>query len=148
MEYLDGPHGATETINWMAVEKGVHTLPDGRIIEADTTLADNTNSSVTLAGNFATTPVVLTSVMSENDTTTVDSDPLNITASGFTVRLQEEEAEDGNHANETVGWIAIQPGGDTIWGTAAAFDSLDENSDTLRLGATFINSIVLAETQP
>ena len=146
-EYLDGPHGATETINWLAVEEGVHTLPDGRTIEAGTTLADNTNSSVTLAGNFATPPVVLTSVMSENDTTTVDSDPLNITASGFNVRLQEEEGEDGAHANETVGWIAIQPGGDATSGTAEAFDGVDENTDTLGLGATFTNSIVLAETQ-
>jgi hypothetical protein len=146
-EYHDGPHSATETINWLAVEEGVHTLPDGRVIEAGTTSADNTNSSVTLAGDFDDPPVVLTSVMSENDTTTVDSDPLNVTSSGFNVRLQEEEGEDGAHANETVGWIAIESGGDTTSGTANAYGGVDENTDVLGLGATFTNSVVLAETQ-
>jgi len=146
-EYLDGAHPVTETINWLAIEEGVHTLPDGRIIEAGTVLADNTNSSVTLAGEFSTPPVVLTSVMSENDTTTVDSDPLNITSTGFNVRLQEEEEQDGVHANETVGWIAIQPGGDATSGTANAFNGVNQNTDTLGLGTTFTNSIVLAETQ-
>ncbi len=146
-EFLDGPHPAFETINWLAIEEGVHTLPDGRIIEAGTVSADNTNSSVSLAGGFADPPVVLTSVMSENDTTTVDSDPLNITASGFNVRLQEEENEDGAHANETVGWIAIQAGGDGSSGTANAFGGVDENTDVLGLGATYTNGVVLAETQ-
>ena len=28
-EYLDGPHPASETISWIAIEEGVHTLPDG-----------------------------------------------------------------------------------------------------------------------
>ena len=146
-EYHDGPHGATETINWLAVEEGVHTLPDGRIIEAGTTLADESNTGVTLEGDFDDPPVVLTSVMSENDTTTVDSDPLGISATGFNVRLQEEEGEDGNHANETVGWIAIQAGGDAASGTADTFGGVDENTDVLSLGDTFTNGVVLAETQ-
>ncbi|MEL6377278.1 MAG: hemolysin, partial [Pseudomonadota bacterium] len=35
-EYHDGPHGAVEDINWIAIEEGVHTLPDGRVVEAGT----------------------------------------------------------------------------------------------------------------
>lgn len=146
-EYHDGAHPAVETINWIAVEEGVHTLPDGRIIEAGTTSANHTNSSVSFAGSHTDPPVVLTSVMSNNDTTTVDSDPLNITSSGFNVRLQEEEAEDGIHSNETIGWIAIEPGGDATSGTAEAHTGLDENVDTIGLGATFTNSVVIADTQ-
>jgi len=146
-EYHDGPHPATETINWIAIEEGVHTLPDGRVIEAGTTSATHANSTVNLAGGFTDPPVVLTSVMSENDTTTVDSDPLNVTASGFTVRLQEEEAEDGIHAAETVGYIAIQTGGDASSGTAGLFGGVDENTDTLSLGDSFTQGVVVAETQ-
>ncbi|MEM6609181.1 MAG: Hint domain-containing protein [Pseudomonadota bacterium] len=146
-EYHDGPHPATETINWIAVEEGVHELPDGRVIQAGHTSADHTNTAVSFDTAFDTPPVVLTSVMSENDTTTVDSDPLNITAAGFNVRLQEEEAEDGLHAAETVGWIAIEPGGDATSGTANTVGGVDENTDTIGLGATFTNSIVVAETQ-
>ncbi len=146
-EYLDGPHSAVETINWIAIEEGVHSLPDGRIIEAGTTTADHTTTAVSLTGGFTNAPVVLTSVMSENETTTVDSDPLNITSGGFDLRLQEEEAEDGVHAGETVGYIAIQGGGDTVSGTAGVFGNLDEGVDTYGLGGTFTNAIVVAETQ-
>jgi hypothetical protein len=146
-EYHDGPHPATETINWMAVEEGTHTLPDGRTIEAGRTSADHTNSSVSLSGSYSDPPVVLTSVMSENDTTTVDSDPLDVTTSGFNVRLQEEEGQDGIHASETVGWIAIEPGGDATSGTAENHGGVDENTDVLGLGATFTDSVVIAETQ-
>lgn len=146
-EYLDGPHPATETINWIAVEEGVHTLPDGRVIEAGTTSATHATSSVSLAGGFTDPPVILTSVMSENDTTTVDSDPLNVTASGFDVRLQEEEGQDGIHAAETVGYIAIQGGGDASSGTAAVFDGVNHTTHTLSLGDTFTQGVVVAETQ-
>lgn len=150
-EYLDGPHPAVETINWLAVEAGVHTLPDGRIIEAGTSdiasTGRNTGDSVEFQANFTAPPVVLTSVMSENDTTTVDSDPSGITASGFNLTLQEEEAQNSIHASETIGWIAIQAGGDGTSGTANAFGGVDENTDILSLGATFTNGVVLAETQ-
>lgn len=146
-EYLDGPHPATETINWLAIEEGVHTLPDGRVVQAGFVSADNTNSAVSLDSSFDTTPVVLTTVASNNDPIAVDSDPLNISSSGFDVRLQEEEGQDGTHAAETVGWIAIEPGGDAQSGTANAFDGVDDNTDVLSLGATFTDSIVLADTQ-
>jgi hypothetical protein len=141
-EYLDGPHPAFETINWLAVEKGVHTLPDGRVIEAGTTTATGANSTVTLTGGFTAPPVVLTSVMSENDTTTVDSDPWNITSNSFTVSLQEEEAEDDIHAPETVGYIAIEPGAGAL-----TQNGVDENTDIIGLGGTFTDPVTLAETQ-
>ncbi|MEM6890495.1 MAG: Hint domain-containing protein [Pseudomonadota bacterium] len=150
-EYHDGPHGATETINWLAVEKGVHTLPDGRTIEAGTSSVSsngqNTGGNVSFSGGFTDPPVVLTSVMSENDTTTVDSDPSNVSSTGFNLTLQEEEAQDGVHASETIGWIAIQAGGDATSGTAEAYNGVDENTDLLGLGAAFSDSVVLAETQ-
>ncbi len=146
-EYHDGAHPAVETINWIAVEEGVHTLPDGRVIEAGTTATSGNNTSVSLTGDFGTEPVVLTSVMSNNDTTTVDSDPLNITSNGFTIRLQEEEAEANNHGSETIGYIAIQPGGTADSGTAAVAGSIDHNVATLDLGDTFSNAVVVAETQ-
>ncbi|WP_435138231.1 Hint domain-containing protein [Pseudopelagicola sp. nBUS_19] len=150
-EYHDGPHGATETISWLAIEQGVHFLPDGRTIEAGTTSISssnqNTGGSAIFNASFSTPPVVLTSVMSEFDTNTVDSDPSNITTSGFDLTLQEEEAQDGIHSVETVGWIAIEPGGDSTSGTANSFGGVDENSDLLSLGATFADSVVLAETQ-
>ncbi|MGR3615344.1 MAG: Hint domain-containing protein [Paracoccaceae bacterium] len=150
-EYLDGPHLAVETINWLAIESGVHTLPDGRIIEAGTVDSNpgSGNTGVALNGGFSDPPVILTSVMSNNDTTTVDSDPLNITASGFNIQMQEEEAEADNHASETVGYIAIQGGGnaDDGGGTASSVGGLVDESNEFSLGDDFTTGIVLAETQ-
>lgn len=151
-EYLDGVHAETETINWLAIEEGVHTLPDGRIIEAGTTSISstgrNTGGSETFSAGFTSPPVVLTSVMSNNDSTTVDSDPSNITSTGFDITLQEEEAQNSVHSAETIGWIAIQPGGDGSSGTANnSGNSVTHNVSTLGLGAAFSNGVVLAETQ-
>ena len=150
-EYLDGPHPALETVNWLAIESGVHTLPDGRIIEAGTidTNAGSGNTGVTLNGGFSDPPVVLTGVMSNNDGTTVDSDPLNITASGFNIQMQEEEAQADNHDSETVGYIAIQGGGnaDDGGGTASTFSGLVDETNEFSLGDTFTDGVTLAETQ-
>lgn len=146
-EYLDGTHPAVEDINWLAIEEGVHTLPDGRIIEAGTTDADDGTTSVDLEGDYDSPPVVMTSVMSNNDSTTVDSDGFNITADGFDLSLQEEEGQDGTHALENVGWIAIQPGGTGDFGTALTAGGVDENMDTIGLGTTVENAVVIAKTQ-
>lgn len=151
-EYLDGPHPATETINWIAIEAGIHTLPDGRVVEAGTTEVSstgrNTGTTETFSAGFTDPPVLLTSVMSNNDTTTVDSDPWDITASGFNLTLQEEEALDGIHSTETIGWIAFQSGGDGTSGTAnSSTNSVTHVTSTLDLEATFTSSVVLAETQ-
>lgn len=141
-EYLDGPHPATETINFLAIEEGVHTLPDGRVIEAGTTTATSANSTVSLSGTYTDPPVVLTSVMSNNDTTSVDSDAFNITNTGFTVSLQEEEAEADNHAAETVGFIAVQGGTGAV-----VAGGVNNTVDIIGLGGTFVDPITVADTQ-
>lgn len=146
-EYLDGNHPVSEDINWLAIEEGVHTLPDGRVIEAGHTTADDSTSSVDLNGDFDSPPVVMTSVMSNNDTTTVDSDGFNITADGFDLSLQEEEGQDGTHAQESVGWIAIEPGGSGDFGTALTADGVDEATDTIGFGSTINDAVVIAKTQ-
>ena len=146
-EYLDGVHPAVEDINWIAIEEGVHTLPDGRIIEAGTSQADDGTTSVELDGEFESPPVVLTSVMSNNDSTTVESDGFNVTADGFDISLQEEEVQDGTHALENVGWIAIQPGGSGDFGTALTAGGVDEATDTIGYGSTINDAVVVAKTQ-
>jgi hypothetical protein len=162
-EYQDDIHDTVETVNWLAFEQGVHTLADGRIVEAGTTDVSSTTrndgDSETFSANFTDAPVVLTSVMSNNDTITVDSDPSNITSSGFDITLQEKESqsavENGAHGTETIGWIAIQAGSATeadgsatTSGTASATeDTVTHAIETTSLGAEFDNGIVLLETQ-
>ena len=143
----DGPHPATETINWIAVEPGVHTLPDGRIIEAGTTTATDAASAVTLNGGHTGTPVVLTNVMSANDADVVDSDPFNVTSSGFDVQLQEGSLSDGTNTGEDVGWIAISTGGDGTSGYASIHANLGTANGNFALGGTLTDGAVFGETQ-
>lgn len=51
-ENEDSPHSATETIDWIIVEKGVHALNDGRVIDIGTTTATQTASAVSLTGTY------------------------------------------------------------------------------------------------
>ncbi len=143
----DGPHPATETINWIAVREGVHELPDGRVIEAGTTTATTTASSVNLSGDHGGTPVVLTNVMSTNDDDVVDSDPLNVTSTGFDVQLQEGSLSDGVNTGETVGFIAVSTGGDGSAGYASIHGGLNASNSTFALGGTLTDGVILGETQ-
>jgi len=143
----DGPHPVTETINWLAIEEGVHELPDGRIIEAGTTTATTTASSVSLNGDFLAPPAILTNVLSNNESDVVDSDPFNVSAGGFDVRLQEGSLVDGLNAGETVGYIAISTGGTGESGYATVQDGLDSGNTVFALGGALTDGVILAETQ-
>ncbi len=119
---LDGAHGA-ETVSWMAVEKGVHELGDGTIVEAGSTLAGTTSSDVTYAGTFAITPVVLGQVVTTNEVGAVATRLDGTSASGFSVLIQEEEGADNSHADEQVDWVAVleaNVGGEVQTGTTGA----------------------------
>jgi hypothetical protein len=146
-EYLDGAHPVDETISWLAVEEGVHTLPDGRLIEAGFSSVNHSKTTTEFDAEFDTAPVVLTTVMSNNDTTTVDSDAVSVSAAEFKMRLQEEEAEDGRHAYETVGWIAIEPGGDAGSGLATVQNDVDHDASTITFDEEFNDAVVLADSQ-
>ncbi len=109
--YRDGQHPA-ETTPWFAVERGVHTFLDGSVIEAGSRQVDEKQVGVSLAGDFgAKAPVVIGQVASE-----VDADPVThrlsgVSASGFKVLLEEEQARDaGGHMLEDFNWIAFEVG--------------------------------------
>jgi hypothetical protein len=58
-EYLDGAHG-TETMSYLVVERGAHTLSDGSNVEAGSFegLQDDF-TFVPFTSEFSSTPVVL-----------------------------------------------------------------------------------------
>lgn len=147
-ENHDGPHPRVEDINWIAIESGVHTLPDGRTIEAGYSDADSDGESVSLNGTFSGTPTVLTTVASDNHASNVDSDPSNITATGFDLSVEEAESQDGIHDLESVGWIAIDQGTGTDSGSALNVGGIGSSwVNNVGLGATFTNPVTVGETQ-
>ena len=99
------------------------------MIQPGTTSASESSGSAAFAEEFTDSntgvSVVITSVMSKNDPKAVDSDPLNITATVFDMRLQQEEAERAAsggiaHVGETVGWIAFEMGSGDPEGSGTA----------------------------
>lgn len=111
-DYLDGIHGR-ETVSWIAVPEGRHRLADGRVIEAGAaTLATPTGlrfAELRFGTAFDAAPVVLAQVQSETrgaTTTRLD----DVTADGFLVSVQREEASAGRPVAATVGWIALATG--------------------------------------
>jgi len=135
-------------IQWIAIEAGVHELADGRIIEAGKVQATETSGSVNFAADFTAPPVVVTTTMSRNSTTPVDSDPINITANGFEARLDTANSYGAvSRPAETVGYIAVSGGGTTETGFASSLNVFGTSFATWSPTVTIPDMIVVADTQ-
>lgn len=107
--YLDRVH-PQETISYLVMEKGRHTLPDGSLVEAGTFTGTTTFTTVPFSAAMAKTPIVLTTVASANEGDTISGRITNITASGFNYSFREQEKNTNSHVNEAVNFIAWEPG--------------------------------------
>jgi hypothetical protein len=116
-DYLDGVHGQ-ETVGYLVVERGRHTLGGNGHIEAGSTVTNQTTNVVTVpfSQSFSVAPVVLTAVASVNDASAVTTRVRNVTPSNFQVRLQEQQKNPQSHAAETITYIAWTPSSGTLAG--------------------------------
>ncbi len=147
-EEYNGSH-AQETLSWLAMSAGDHVLADGTHIRAGVRAVDNNLASVSFGPAFTGAPVVLTQVSTVNDPSSVTTRLANVTASGFDVRVQEEqlnEVFDPAHGAEQVGWIAIAQ---AVTGTAAAraTDLVGDTAAAVAYGASFLTPVFLAQMQ-
>ncbi len=108
-DYLDGGHVA-ETISWIAVSKDVTNVGDVPLVTGNLDKVNHAFQQVDFSNEFTEKPVVFTQTTSFNDSSAVVTRVKNITTTGFKVRLQEEEKNDGEHEDETVSYIAFTPG--------------------------------------
>jgi hypothetical protein len=135
-------------IQWVAIEAGVHELADGRTIEAGHVQATETSGSVSFAAGFTAPPVVVTTTMSQNNATPVDSDPLNITANGFDARLDTANSYNAtSRPAETVGYIAMSGGGSADTGVATSFNVFGTSFYSWAPPNGFTDMIAVADTQ-
>ncbi len=108
-EYLDGRH-SSERVDYMVIEAGQHTLSDGTVIMAGNATRNHQWATVNFANAFSggAAPVVLTQAVTVNDPVAIVPRVRNVSTSGFSVKLQEEQAANRVHGNETLSWIAIE----------------------------------------
>lgn len=110
-DYLDGEHTA-ETVPWMAIEAGEHTLADGRRIEAGRRRdVGRPWLSQMFSTAFEAAPVVLVQVASAHGPSAVAPRVRAVTNSGFNLSIQPEEAATRSPEPETVSWVAVDVGG-------------------------------------
>jgi hypothetical protein len=86
--------------------------------------------------------------MSQNNATPVDSDPLNITANGFDVRLDTANSYNAtSRPAETVGYIAMSGGGSADTGVATSFNVFGTSFYSWAPPTGFTDMIAVADTQ-
>lgn len=105
-DYLDESH-TTETLAYVVLEQGARTLHDGKQVRVGATTANHNWTGVGFE-DIGGHPTVFTQSQTYKGSQAVVTRHRNIKSSGFQVRLQEEEGNDGVHAVETVGYLAIQ----------------------------------------
>jgi len=109
-DYLDGKH-PQETVTYLVMEKGRHTLPDGSTVEAGNFAGTVKWATVAFSAPFAKTPVVITTVATNNETDTISGRLKDVASTGFTYYFREQELNVNKHVDETVNYIAWEPGG-------------------------------------
>ncbi|HHQ40745.1 MAG TPA: agglutinin biogenesis protein MshQ, partial [Chromatiales bacterium] len=130
----DGPH-IQMTVAYLAIEPGVHTLPDGTLIEAGTVSTTRVQrdpvvggpqgwEQISLTAGFADEPVVLAQIQTlANETRNPPatySEPWltavvdEVEEDELRVALERSEASDGTVTQiasaETIAWLAIEAG--------------------------------------
>ena len=111
--YQDGVH-PQESVSYLVMEKGRHTLPNGSSVEAGTYAGTTSFKTVSYSKPFTKAPVVLTTIASFNETDTISGRIKDVTTSGFAYYFREQEKNQNKHVNETVNFIAWEPGTGTI----------------------------------
>jgi nitrite reductase/ring-hydroxylating ferredoxin subunit len=149
-DYIDGGHTA-ETVAYLVVEAGTHTLEDGRRLEAGFTNAGTSPQSVSFAGGFTGAPVVLSQVVTTNDARAVVTRQPQVSASGFSVYVQGEEANTA-HGSETVAWVALGGGvgatGSLFYEAGMTADAVTESWYGVDFGQSYGGSpVVLGSMQ-
>ncbi|KKN42490.1 hypothetical protein LCGC14_0712740, partial [marine sediment metagenome] len=116
-EPSNGGH-ASETINYIVIERGEWTFPDGTEIKARQILTDKSHQGsssysdwevIDFSKQFITKPVVLHSLNTYNNKAFKTSIVSDVNTTAF--KIQQESAESGTTTSEEViSWIAIEAG--------------------------------------
>ncbi len=152
-DYLDDIH-SMETVGYIVMERGTHTLADGTMVEAGQFETDMTSSfgDVAFSRTFQVAPVVITAVSSYNEADAVTTRVQNVSTNGFELRMQEQEINPQVHDSETICYIAWEPSSGTVDGLTFEVEKTDDvvthELHTVVYDETFIDvPVFLADMQ-
>lgn len=109
-----------EDVTLLVMERGIHTLEDGTVIQ----VGEIETNKLYVKGftdaffhdRFDEKPVVFSQVQTFEGTDWVVARQDGVGNGRFRLTMQEEQADNLNHAWETVGWFAIEGGSGTLGG--------------------------------
>ena len=151
-DYLDGVAGRV-TVGYAVIEAGTHSLEDGtKIVAGNAGGASGRAKDVGYGTVFSTAPTVLAQIVSQNQFNAMSVRVNNVRTDRFQVRIEEEQAADGNVGGETVSWIAIEQNSGSSFGTtfSAGRTSPSVNENFFAVNATPISNgtpVLLANVQ-
>lgn len=145
--YMNDVHYG-ESVGCLAMEGGRYEMDGGSSAEVGRTVADHSWRSVSFEQAFGSVPIVLCQSETEQGAQPILTRIQNVSTDGFDVRLQEEEVL-GSHASESLGYIVVEPGRDTVNGMVfeAGRVTLDDNWWRLSFERSYSNPVFLAATQ-
>ncbi len=108
-DYADGEH-PEEIVSFMAMERGRHQIADNVYGVAQCTNISGLNSfqPISFSTALPSQPVVIASIVTSNDPNATTLRMKDITSQGFSIAMQEQENNDGNHGEETFCFIAME----------------------------------------
>ncbi len=118
----------------------VYTLENGkRVVAGVSKNVTHDWKYVPFPITFSETPMIFTTVNTNNEQSAVTVRQRNAYSQGFEVRLFEQEAADGQHQGENVSWIAIEAGtnDDVLKLEAGRWQNVDDNLATLNFSSLF-----------
>ncbi len=152
-DYRDGRH-TTENIGFLVMEAGVHRLTDGtNLVAGSVDLTNESFRTTTFGTTFATAPLIISQVMTNNDPAAVTERIRNISTEDFQIQLNEEEAADRLHGTEQVGFIAIDTGiatsGNISLNALKTGNTVTHRNSTIDFGSIdgAVNPVILSDMQ-
>jgi hypothetical protein len=149
-DYKDGAH-TSELINYIVIESGFHSLGSSKYEAGMQTNIDHNYSQIEFLQDFEHTPVVFTQVSSFNESAAVVTRTKDVSRESFSVRIQEEEANDDKHQMEDLSYLAIEPGSISVDGKSFEAGTtgtvVDENWHTIQFDHSYTEPVFLADDQ-
>jgi hypothetical protein len=116
-------HPYLEKLSYIVMESGSHAMGGVRWQAGRHTAVTQAGVTQALTTGFPNTPVVFAQVATTNDAAAVQARVSAISATGFTVELDESEIDATPHASETVHWIAVTPGTSNFFSAQMRFQA-------------------------
>ena len=146
---------ASEKVNYLVMESGQYEINGNKIEVGKVNAQKYYDSSVTFSQTIDPKPIIFAQVQTYNGGESVVTRINKVTKTGFDVRMQEQEkfmqetSTNYGHVQETVGWIAIQPGTGTYGNMKYELGrtTINNNWKTIDFNQQFENHVFLADIQ-